>query len=91
MDSGQYVYHEMLNNRSKTVNRSVQLADGDQYRLDKLSPGLLYLEQVCRMLENIAKLQQQNYSLQKEVEILKSQHAEIKGEQGLRENLLQVS
>ncbi|XP_016102686.1 uncharacterized protein [Sinocyclocheilus grahami] len=54
-----------------------QLAGGDQYRLDKLSPGLLYLEQVCRMLENIAKLQQQNYSLQKEVEILKSQHAEI--------------
>ncbi|KAG1970763.1 uncharacterized protein si:dkey-106l3.7 isoform X2 [Pimephales promelas] len=50
--------------------------DGDQYRLDKLSPGLLYLEQVCRMLENIAKLQQQNHSLQKELDILKSQHAE---------------
>ncbi|XP_058646036.1 uncharacterized protein si:dkey-106l3.7 isoform X1 [Onychostoma macrolepis] len=49
----------------------------DQYRLDKLSPGLLYLEQVCRMLENIAKLQQQNYCLQKEVEILKGQHGEI--------------
>lgn len=28
------------------------------------------------MLENIAKLQQQNHSLQKELEILKSQHAE---------------
>ncbi|KAL1266841.1 hypothetical protein QQF64_002516 [Cirrhinus molitorella] len=60
------------------THSQLELADGDQYRLDKLSPGLLYLEQVCRMLENIAKLQQQNYSLQKEVEILKSQHAEIK-------------
>ncbi|XP_016374345.1 uncharacterized protein LOC107713371 isoform X2 [Sinocyclocheilus rhinocerous] len=59
------------------VDSQLELADSDQYRLDKLSPGLLYLEQVCRMLENIAKLQQQNYSLQKEVEILKSQHAEI--------------
>jgi len=28
------------------------------------------------MLENIAKLQQQNHSLQKELDILKSQHAE---------------
>ncbi|XP_073686371.1 uncharacterized protein [Garra rufa] len=60
------------------VHSQLELADGDQYRLDKLSPGLLYLEQVCRMLENIAKLQQENYSLQQEVEILKSQHAEIK-------------
>ncbi|XP_051766465.1 uncharacterized protein si:dkey-106l3.7 isoform X2 [Ctenopharyngodon idella] len=59
------------------VDSQLEFADGDQYRLDKLSPGLLYLEQVCRMLENIAKLQQQNHSLQKEVEILKSQHAEI--------------
>ncbi|KAI7793113.1 uncharacterized protein LOC130546313 isoform X2 [Triplophysa rosa] len=50
--------------------------EAEQRRLDKLSPGLLYLEQVCRMLENIAKLQQQNHNLQKEVENLKSQHAE---------------
>ncbi|XP_067289074.1 uncharacterized protein si:dkey-106l3.7 isoform X2 [Pseudorasbora parva] len=59
------------------VDSQLEFAGGDQYRLDKLSPGLLYLEQVCRMLENMAKLQQQNHSLQKEVEILKSQHAEI--------------
>ncbi|XP_018933495.1 uncharacterized protein LOC109060787 [Cyprinus carpio] len=59
------------------ADSQLELADSDHYRLDKLSPGLLYLEQVCRMLENVAKLQQQNYSLQKEVEILKSQHAEI--------------
>ncbi|XP_026075271.1 uncharacterized protein LOC113054137 isoform X2 [Carassius auratus] len=54
----------------------LELVESDHCRLDKLSPGLLYLEQVCRMMENIATLQQQNYSLQKEVEILKSQHAE---------------
>ncbi|KAK7120321.1 hypothetical protein R3I94_020355 [Phoxinus phoxinus] len=57
------------------LDSQLAFADGED-RLDKLSPGLLYLEQVCRMLENIAKLQQQNHSLQKEVEILKSQHAE---------------
>lgn len=54
----------------------LEFEEAEQRRLDKLSPGLLYLEQVCRMLENIAMLQQQNYNLQKEVEILKSQHAE---------------
>ncbi|XP_059400664.1 uncharacterized protein si:dkey-106l3.7 [Carassius carassius] len=58
------------------VDIQLELVDSDHCRLDKLSPGLLYLEQVCRMMENIATLQQQNYSLQKEVEILKSQHAE---------------
>ncbi|XP_056109277.1 uncharacterized protein si:dkey-106l3.7 isoform X2 [Rhinichthys klamathensis goyatoka] len=58
------------------LDSQLAFADGNQYRLDKLSPGLLYLEQVCRMLENIAMLQQQNHSLQKELEILKSQHAE---------------
>ncbi|XP_043106582.1 uncharacterized protein si:dkey-106l3.7 isoform X2 [Puntigrus tetrazona] len=66
-----------LHQHGQPVHGQLEFADGDQYRLDKLSPGLLYLEQVCRMLENIAKLQQQNYSLQKEVEILKSQHAEV--------------
>ncbi|XP_051541899.1 uncharacterized protein si:dkey-106l3.7 isoform X2 [Myxocyprinus asiaticus] len=65
-------------NNVSTVNQSVQFEEGEQCRRDKLSPGLLYLEQVCRMLENIAKLQQQNHTLQKEVEILKNQHAEIK-------------
>ncbi|XP_077099140.1 uncharacterized protein LOC143750146 isoform X2 [Siphateles boraxobius] len=60
------------------LDSQLVFADGDQYRLDKLSPGLLYLEQVCRMLENIAKLQQQNHTLHKELEILKSQHAENK-------------
>ncbi|XP_039533530.1 uncharacterized protein si:dkey-106l3.7 isoform X3 [Pimephales promelas] len=62
--------------RPPSDSQLAQFTDGDQYRLDKLSPGLLYLEQVCRMLENIAKLQQQNHSLQKELDILKSQHAE---------------
>ncbi|KAI2659945.1 Adenylosuccinate synthetase [Labeo rohita] len=73
-----YRKHLKSHQHGQSVHSQLELADGDQYRLDKLSPGLLYLEQVCRMLENIAKLQQQNYSLQKEVEILKSQHAEIK-------------
>lgn len=55
---------------------SQQFEEAEQMRLDKLSPGLLYLEQVCRMLEKIATLQQQNHNLQKEVENLNSQHAE---------------
>ncbi|XP_052423281.1 uncharacterized protein si:dkey-106l3.7 isoform X2 [Carassius gibelio] len=66
-----------LHRHGQPVHRTFELVDSDQYRLDKLSPGLLYLEQVCKMLENIAMLQQQNYSLQKEVENLKSQHAEM--------------
>ncbi|XP_051973021.1 uncharacterized protein si:dkey-106l3.7 [Xyrauchen texanus] len=62
----------------QTVESQLEFEEGEQCRRNKLSPGLLYLEQVCRMLENIAKLQQQNHTLQKEVEMLKSQHAEIK-------------
>ncbi|XP_056592881.1 uncharacterized protein si:dkey-106l3.7 [Triplophysa dalaica] len=54
----------------------LEFEEAEQMRLDKLSPGLLYLEQVCRMLEKIATLQQQNHNLQKEVENLNSQHAE---------------
>ncbi|XP_066507573.1 uncharacterized protein si:dkey-106l3.7 [Hoplias malabaricus] len=37
---------------------------------DALSPGLLYLEQLCRMLENIARLQRQNQSLQLEMDAI---------------------
>ncbi|XP_042588256.1 uncharacterized protein si:dkey-106l3.7 isoform X2 [Cyprinus carpio] len=66
-----------LHQHGQPVHSQLELVDSDQYSLDKLSPGLRYLEQVCRMLENIAKLQQQNYCLQKEVEILKSQRAGI--------------
>ncbi|XP_009303495.1 uncharacterized protein si:dkey-106l3.7 isoform X2 [Danio rerio] len=71
-----YRKHLKLRHHGYPVDR--QLADGgDQARLDALSPGLLYLEQVCRMLENIAKLQQQNQSLQSELEVLRSQQAQI--------------
>lgn len=65
-----------LMNTGHDLSVSQQFEEAEQNRLDKLSPGLLYLEQVCRMLENIAKLQQQNHNLQKEVENLKSQHDE---------------
>ncbi|XP_017552716.1 uncharacterized protein si:dkey-106l3.7 [Pygocentrus nattereri] len=40
---------------------------------DGLSPGLLYLEQMCRMLEEIARLQQQNKSLQLEMNSIRGQ------------------
>ncbi|XP_056322849.1 uncharacterized protein si:dkey-106l3.7 isoform X2 [Danio aesculapii] len=73
-----YRKHLKLRQHGHPVDRHVEFADGgDQARLDALSPGLLYLEQVCRMLESIAKLQQQNQSLQTELEILRSQQAQI--------------
>ncbi|KAI4876347.1 hypothetical protein NFI96_017811, partial [Prochilodus magdalenae] len=40
---------------------------------DGPSPGLLYLEQMCRMLEEIARLQQQNQSLQLEMDTIRGQ------------------
>ncbi|XP_055065133.1 uncharacterized protein [Misgurnus anguillicaudatus] len=71
------LYRRRISNQyGQPVVSQVEFEEGEQRRSDKLSPGLLYLEQVCRMLENIATLQQQNHSLQKELEILKSQHVE---------------
>lgn len=71
------LYRSRISNQyGQPVVSQVEFEEGEQRRSDKLSPGLLYLEQVCRMLENIATLQQQNHGLQKELEILKSQHVE---------------
>lgn len=38
-----------------------------------LSPGLCYLEQVCQMLEDIAKKQMHSQALQKELDALGKQ------------------
>ncbi|KAL0965568.1 hypothetical protein UPYG_G00283040 [Umbra pygmaea] len=50
-----------------------------------LSPGLGYLEQVCRMLEEIARLQRQNQVLQMEMEALQQQQASQKSEHDHRD------
>ncbi|XP_036451702.1 uncharacterized protein si:dkey-106l3.7 isoform X2 [Colossoma macropomum] len=56
-----------------SLNQSVQAACHTEPGWDGLSPGLLYLEQMCRMLEKIARLQQQNQSLQLEVNSIRGQ------------------
>lgn len=42
----------------------------------ELSPGLMYLEQVCQMLEEIARQQMQNRALQMERDALQ-EHQEL--------------
>ncbi|KAG9263319.1 hypothetical protein AMEX_G23344 [Astyanax mexicanus] len=42
--------------------------------LDGLSPGLVYLEQMCRMLEQIARLQQKNQNLQVQMDTIRVQN-----------------
>ncbi|KAK5851941.1 hypothetical protein PBY51_023453 [Eleginops maclovinus] len=48
----------------------------------ELSPGLLYLEQVCQMLEEIAKQQMHSLALQMEADALR-EHEDLEGSQAL--------
>ncbi|TRY65275.1 hypothetical protein DNTS_015440 [Danionella cerebrum] len=70
------LYRGSLKTRKHGNPFMIEQADGGQTRLLQLSPGLVFLEQICRMLENIAQLQQQNHELQSKLDTLRSQQAE---------------
>ncbi|KAJ8386040.1 hypothetical protein AAFF_G00177290 [Aldrovandia affinis] len=61
--------HPCLNgNESDSQAQCEDGGVGDAFLGERVSPGLGYLEQVCRMLEEIARLQTSNQELQKENE-----------------------
>ncbi|XP_071769665.1 uncharacterized protein LOC139922918 [Centroberyx gerrardi] len=62
------LYHDNLPAQTKTEDRCEE-------EREVLSPGLSYLEQVCRMLEEIARLQMRNRGLQTEMDALREHQA----------------
>ncbi|XP_076876483.1 uncharacterized protein LOC143525905 isoform X2 [Brachyhypopomus gauderio] len=77
---GPAVNHRRTHTTLQHAHSTTDLAEAACDTESSMSPGLLYLEQVCQVMQEMARLQQLNQRLQMEVESLRDRRRETERE-----------